>query len=146
MLRTPNSRDVIFLLIGPLLLIGVLKASNVSTSASDSCGTANFDPATNFSTDLAPISVVVADFNNDGKSDIATANLNAGNVSLFLGDGTGGFSGPTNFSAGNGPSSIAAGDFNGDGISDLAVTLQGSSQVASRSLTTLKSKVMRPSI
>ena len=71
-----------------------------------------------------PSSVVVRDFNGDGKLDLATANFGFSNngyfVSIRLGTGTGSFGNPTNFGQGINHSSIAAGDFNGDGKLDLA--------------------------
>jgi len=66
--------------------------------------------------------VVVADFNGDGKSDIASTLFNAGVVNVFLGDGQGGFGQPTSFPAGFTPGFLRSADFNGDGNADL-VTL-----------------------
>ncbi len=43
-----------------------------------------FGTPTNFSVGTSPVSVTVGDFNGDGKSDLATANYNGGNVSVFL--------------------------------------------------------------
>ena len=68
-------------------------------------------------------SIVIADFNNDGKPDIA-ASLGGGasdNQSLvvLLGNGNGTFSSPTYFFDG-GASSIESADFNGDGKQDIA--------------------------
>jgi len=66
--------------------------------------------------------IAVADFNRDGKLDMAVANYGGNNVTILLGDGTGNFA-ATSISppTGNGPIVIAAGDFNNDGIPDLAV-------------------------
>ena len=80
-----------------------------------------FGTPTNFSVGTSPVSVTVGDFNGDGKSDLATANLNSNNVSVLLGTGTGSFGTATNFSVGINPRSVTVGDFNGDGKSDLAV-------------------------
>jgi hypothetical protein len=74
-----------------------------------------------------PNTVVAADFNNDGKIDIAvTNNINNGGVSVFLGNGSGGFTAVTGspFGTGTGtlPYGLVAVDLNGDGNIDLAFT------------------------
>jgi hypothetical protein len=69
-----------------------------------------------------PSSVVVGDFNQDGISDLATANSGDGTVTVLLGIGDGTFSGRVSLTAGGSPNSLAIGDFNGDGIPDLAVS------------------------
>jgi len=89
------------------------------------------DPNKSFATQKAPHSVVVADFNGDGKLDLATANEGSDNITVLLGDGTGRFlAGPiSSFKTGSGPYSIAVGDFNGDGKPDLAITNRESNNV-----------------
>jgi hypothetical protein len=72
----------------------------------------------------SPTSVTVGDFNGDGQSDLATANLYGNNVSVLLGTGTGSFGTATNFTVGTNPNSVTVGDFNGDGKSDLATANQ----------------------
>lgn len=69
-----------------------------------------------------PGTVAIADFNQDGKLDIVTANEKSGDASVLLGDGTGGFSAAPGspFPAGHDPNDVAVGDFNHDGCLDLA--------------------------
>lgn len=81
-----------------------------------------FNTATNYVAGATqPLSVCYADFNNDGKLDLATSNDNSNKVSVFLGTGTGSFGAATVFSVGTAPRSIISADFNGDGKADLAV-------------------------
>src|SRR5205814_670697 len=65
-----------------------------------------------------PESIVIRDFNGDGKMDLAFANDDApdAKVTVMLGNGDGTFQPAQRFSAGAAESeSLAAGDFNGDG-------------------------------
>ncbi len=85
-------------------------------------GSGGFAAATTIATDAAnggPYSVVLDDFNGDGKDDLAAANFNTGNLAVLLGNGAGTFAPRTNFTAGTGPISVYTGDFNGDGKADL---------------------------
>ncbi len=76
--------------------------------------------ASNTATDGNP-SVVVGDFNGDGKLDLAVTNPVNNTVSILLGDGTGNFMLASSPGVGGSPGAIAVGDFNGDGKLDLAV-------------------------
>ena len=62
-------------------------------------------------------SLVIGDFNEDGKRDLAVPGALAG-VQIFLGDGTGGFTTGSNV-ANNSPLWLTVGDFNADGHLDL---------------------------
>src|SRR5262245_38740543 len=64
---------------------------------------------------------IAADFNGDGKPDLAGAGVNA--VSVMLGNGNGTFQTKTDFPVGIQTQAVAAGDFNGDAKVDLVVTL-----------------------
>lgn len=71
----------------------------------------------------AAVSVAVADFNGDGKPDLAVADAGGNAVSILLGNGDGTFQAPKDVLSGNNsaPIYVAAGDLNGDGKPDLAV-------------------------
>ena len=81
-------------------------------------------PFTN--TDI-PQSIVVGDFNGDGREDIAIATVCFGNtrddVAVFFGNGDGSFQDPYYYATGStlGANGLAVGDFNSDGYPDLAV-------------------------
>ncbi len=68
-----------------------------------------------------PVSIVVADFNGDGKPDIATANRDSSTVSILINNGDGTFRTHVDYATGNSPSQLVVGDFNNDGKADLAV-------------------------
>src|SRR5882672_1539931 len=76
---------------------------------------------TDYPVGVAPASVIAADFNGDGKLDLAAANSNSNTVSILLGKGDGSFGPKTDFVTSAGPRAVTAGDFNGDGKLDLAV-------------------------
>jgi hypothetical protein len=73
-----------------------------------------------------PVSVAAADFNGDGKKDIATVEQSAQSVAISLGNGDGTFQAPSVLAAGTMPVVVVAGDLNGDGKPDLVVADSGS--------------------
>src|SRR5262249_29082061 len=75
-----------------------------------------------------PVSAVVADFNGDGRPDVATANADYGTLSVLLNDGFGNLRGPTNYSLVV-PESVAAGDVNHDGNIDLVTATNSAASV-----------------
>jgi len=78
----------------------------------------------------SPVSVVVEDFNGDGKLDMVTANFGTNNVSVLLGDGNGIFQAAVNYSVGSYPNSVVIGDFNGDGKLDMVTANFGTNNVS----------------
>ena len=85
-------------------------------------GAVAFSSAVNITTGTAPLAVVVADVNGDGKPDLVVANSGSNNVSVFLGNGNGTFQAAQNFTTGMDPRSVVVADVNGDGKPDLVVT------------------------
>jgi hypothetical protein len=100
-------------------------SNNVTILLGNGSGGFTQSPGSPFAVGAGPVGVAVADYNGDGKQDLATANYTADNVTVLLGDGSGGFTEAAGspFSAVTGihPESIVAGDFNSDGKFDLAV-------------------------
>jgi hypothetical protein len=73
----------------------------------------------------------VADFDADGKPDLAVANQNSNDVSILHGVGDGTFTGPVSVATGGvSPFWVAVGDFDGDGAPDLAVSNLNSGNVS----------------
>ena len=64
----------------------------------------------------------VADFNGDGKLDVAFVSGAGYSVGVLLGGGDGTFGEEQLFGTGNAPKSVVAADFNGDGKLDLATS------------------------
>jgi hypothetical protein len=84
-------------------------------------GTGSFEAQAIFSARTQPSFVATADFNNDGKKDLAVANFGSNNVSILLGTGTGAFTYTSTVNTGSGPAALAITDTNSDGKPDLAI-------------------------
>lgn len=93
-------------------------------------GSGNFAPAVNYTAGSGVHGIISADFNADGKIDLATANRGSNNISVLLGNGLGGFATAVNFAVGTNPQSLINADFNGDGFTDLAITNTNSNNVS----------------
>ncbi|HEU0122002.1 MAG TPA: FG-GAP-like repeat-containing protein [Bryobacteraceae bacterium] len=106
--------------------LAVVNANSNNVSVLLSNGLGGFTPASGspLAAGTGPNSVVVADFNLDGKADLAIANTNSNSINVYLGNGSGGFSSASGspFSNTGGPFSLAAADVNGDGFVDLLTT------------------------
>jgi hypothetical protein len=100
----------------------IILAFSLLTLPSQSIAQINFKPFTSFADAKTPLSLVCADFNHDGKLDVATANMDNNTVGVLLGNGLGGFGAVTDFAVGKWPFGICTGDFNHDGNLDIAST------------------------
>jgi hypothetical protein len=87
-----------------------------------------FFARTDYSSPGGNIQMVTADFNGDGKLDLATADYDDSVVRIFLGNGDGTFTAGQTYPACH-AHGLATGDFNGDGIVDLVVSDAGCGQV-----------------
>ncbi|MBI3657956.1 MAG: VCBS repeat-containing protein [Acidobacteria bacterium] len=89
-------------------------------------GDGTFGPPRNFEIDewrgRGPISIVAADFNGDGLSDLAVATVQGTSLFVLLGKGDGTFQLSASLRLSARPHTVVATDFNRDGIQDLAVT------------------------
>ena len=98
----------------------------------------SFLPPVTFPVGVLPRAVTVADFNNDGKPDLAVVNqgpsstsTSQSSLSVLLGNGNGSFqpavtTNVLNSGLGNGNAeSVAVGDFNGDHLPDVALNTAG---------------------
>src|ERR1700720_879315 len=89
-----------------------------------------FFSAPSFATQSQPTALVAADFNNDGKIDLAVANSGSDSVSILLNNGHAGFQPAVNFGTGSFTYSVAAADFDSDGKIDLVIGHYGLSTIS----------------
>ena len=78
----------------------------------------------------APTTVANADFNGDGKMDLAAQNSGSNTASVRLGNGDGTFQAKQDFLVGSAPTSVIGANLNDDGYTDLAVTSYSSGTVS----------------
>ncbi len=94
-------------------------------------GFGHFKPARHLAiTGGSPYPVAIADFNHDGRRDIAVGSEDDDLVNILYGKRGGGFKPARHFPAGDYPFAIVARDFNRDGRPDMAVLDRNSSKVA----------------
>lgn len=81
----------------------------------------SFQPSATYAAQGDPLATAAADFNGDGKLDLAVANSGVSTISVFPGKGDGSFLAPVIVSIPNGcfNDNVVAGDFNNDGNIDL---------------------------
>lgn len=103
--------------------LSVLRNTTTNGAAS-----ASFAPQQTFTSGTNPFYLAAADFNNDGRTDIAVASYGSSSIGVFL--NTTAFAGQATFAAGGGPVGVAIGDFNGDGRPDLVTANNSGNNVS----------------
>jgi hypothetical protein len=109
----------------PATNVGPAKVSNVFYFPVNPPITTLADQRINTAAGTAPFGLTAADFDGDGKLDLAVANNDDDTVSILLGNGDGTFKTQTTFATVTSPYGIATGDLNGDGHADLVVGSTG---------------------
>ncbi len=92
-------------------------------------GHANFSAPTKLTVGAGPDGLACADFDGDGRPDIAVTNSIDNTVSVLINQANGVFANQVPYLAGLQPHSLVAGDFDGDGDVDLAVLDWGEHRV-----------------
>lgn len=77
-----------------------------------------------------PDHIVTADFNKDGKLDLASTSRTAGAVQIHIGVGNGTFVAPVDYTVGTTPIGLIAVDLNKDGNLDLVVANNGGTTIS----------------
>ncbi len=93
-------------------------------------GDGTFQPRVTYETGVSPSSLLVADFNGDGKQDLAMGTCGSSGscvstLSLLFGNGDGTFQAHRDLDLGLFGSPLAVGDFNHDGKTDVIATASG---------------------
>jgi len=111
------------------IVAGRVVADDVAVLLGNGDGT--FGAAVLYPVGVSPLAVSVADFNRDGRPDLAVLDANwhdsvpdpipEGSLSILFGNGDGTFAAPVQYPSGGAALSLAVGDLNGDGAPDAVI-------------------------
>ncbi|MEK9615115.1 MAG: VCBS repeat-containing protein, partial [Deltaproteobacteria bacterium] len=85
-------------------------------------GDGTFEKTSELDTPSSPQQLEVADFDCDGRQDLAVSSRSAEVLRIWYGDGSGNFGNQFDLPAGRGPSSFGVADFNEDGVLDFVIS------------------------
>ncbi|MEO7311657.1 MAG: FG-GAP-like repeat-containing protein [Chitinophagaceae bacterium] len=118
----------------PDMVVSTFTSQKISVFRNTSTpGTISFAASVDFISGFG-YSVSIADFDGDGKSDVAVADENAGAALVFRntspGAGSVSFAAKLTFTSGTSPFCIASGDIDGDGKADLVTANSASNNIS----------------
>ena len=115
------------------LVVANAESGDVAVLLGDGKGAFVAAPGSPFPAGKSPNDIAIADFDGDGKPDLAFANHDTHYVTVLIGDGRGAFrpapGSPVTVQSRPHPHGIAAADFDGDGHVDFAVESWANDQV-----------------
>jgi hypothetical protein len=118
----------------PILDLAVTNGGSTYVSLLLGRGDGTFEPQLQSAVTDPPTphrGLVAADFNGDGRLDLATPQLLTSNdISVLLGNGDGTFQAPIHFAVGLGPVAMVSGDFSSAGRLDVASVNPATNEVA----------------
>ncbi|MBV9210180.1 MAG: VCBS repeat-containing protein, partial [Acidobacteria bacterium] len=117
--QKPRHRFMLPLALAALCL---LTPTVISQSANAQCNRPGFKLNFGYFANIAN-KTVAADFNADGKMDMAATFFSSGKLSVYFGNGTGGFSAPVNYTVGNRIFKLLSADMNNDAKPDLILVV-----------------------
>ena len=93
-------------------------------------GDGSFQNRVDYATGSCPLEVIAADFNADGKPDLAVTANAQNTISILPGNGDGSFQPVEQYGTDAAPAGLATADFNGDGRLDLVAVNSGTNTVS----------------
>jgi FG-GAP-like repeat/PQQ-like domain len=104
----------------------VVVVPDASGASGSACARSSFgDAPRSYAAGHGPVAVAVADFNSDGRPDLAVVDYLTPTLALLEGTANGFVLKTPTVSLGSAPRGVAAADFDSDGVPDVAVALGG---------------------